>query len=933
MNNRKTAHSPAEGRGGDVLPFKAETRTLANGLRVIAVPTGFPNLVSLQIPVQTGSRNEVEAGKSGFAHFFEHMMFRGTERYPAAAYEEIITRAGARQNAYTTDDYTNYHITFAREDLETVLALEADRFMNLAYSEEGFKTESRAVLGEYNKSSANPMMKLFEAQREAAFDVHPYKHTTMGFLRDIEEMPNQYEYAGTFFRRWYRPEFTTIIVAGDVEPGEVFDLVERYWSGWQTGGHAVEIPAEPPPHGPVQVHVPWDTPTLPLLSVAFHGPAFSETDKDYAALDVLMDLQFGETSDLYRRLVQDGQLVDRLMPMVPSTADPQIVSIVARLKRIDYVARVRDAILETIVGARREPVAPQRLADAKTNARYGFVRTLDNSEAIASTLARFVRFRRSYDTLNALFRVYDALAPDDLLVAARRYFTDSGLVLTTLTREPLPESMALTPSLESFRPPERSVTGEVPAVILRSPSPLLRLKLLFNAGSAFDPPGQEGLAQLSAAMIAEGGSRDRRADEVRNALFPIAASLDAQADKEMTVFTGVFHRETVDRFARIALPLLLEPGFRQMDFDRLQQTQLNALVQDLRANNDEELTRERLQTNIFAGTPYGHPALGTVAGIGSLALGDVQAFVERAYCRANLVIGLAGDVPAAFEAELRRELTRLPEGSHLESAPVAARMPHGIEVEVIEKDTRATAISFGHPIDVTRSHPDFAALWLARAWLGEHRASLGRLYQRLREARGLNYGDYAYIEAFPRGMYLLFPEPNVARRTQIFEVWIRPVAPEHASFALKAAVHELRRLIDMGLSDKEFEAARGYLMKNVFVTTKTQDQQLGYALDSRWYGIGEFTGAMRERLQVLSAGDVNTAIRRHLSAENLSVVAVTRDAAGLVEALLSDAPATMSYESAKPAALVEEDRAIGDLRLSISASNVRITPVEAVFAE
>jgi len=289
----------------------------------------------LQIPVQTGSRNEVEAGKSGFAHFFEHMMFRGTERYPAAAYEEIITRAGARQNAYTTDDYTNYHITFAREDLETVLALEADRFMNLAYSEEGFKTESRAVLGEYNKSSANPMMKLFEAQREAAFDVHPYKHTTMGFLRDIEEMPNQYEYAGTFFRRWYRPEFTTIIVAGDVQPDEVFAVVEKFWGTWQAGRQAVEIPPEPPPNGPVQVHVPWDTPTLPLISVSFHGPAFSETDTDFAAIDVLMDLQFGETSDLYRQLVQDEQLVDRLVPMVPATADPQIVSIVARVKRIE----------------------------------------------------------------------------------------------------------------------------------------------------------------------------------------------------------------------------------------------------------------------------------------------------------------------------------------------------------------------------------------------------------------------------------------------------------------------------------------------------------------------------------------------------------------------------------------------------------------------
>src|ERR1044071_1113540 len=108
-----------------LLPFQAVSKTLPNGLKVIIVPTGLPNIVSIQIPVQTGSRNEIEPGKSGFAHFFEHMMFRGTPAYPANAHQEIITRAGARQNAYTTDDYTNYHITFAAEDLEKVLEIEA----------------------------------------------------------------------------------------------------------------------------------------------------------------------------------------------------------------------------------------------------------------------------------------------------------------------------------------------------------------------------------------------------------------------------------------------------------------------------------------------------------------------------------------------------------------------------------------------------------------------------------------------------------------------------------------------------------------------------------------------------------------------------------------------------------------------------------------
>ncbi|MEO6045104.1 MAG: pitrilysin family protein, partial [Tepidiformaceae bacterium] len=247
-----------------ILPFPALERTLANGLRIIVVNTGFPNLVSLQIPVQTGSRNEVEPGKSGFAHFFEHMMFRGTERYSADAYQEIITRTGARQNAYTTDDYTNYHITCAKEDLEQVLELEADRFMNLAYSEDDFKTEARAVLGEYNKNSADPLSKLIEVQRDHAYSTHTYKHTTMGFIRDIEEMPNQFGYSRTFFERWYRPEYTTVILAGDLDIDAAAALVAKHWGAWAAGGGETEaIPPEPAATDTVLAHVPWTSSTLP----------------------------------------------------------------------------------------------------------------------------------------------------------------------------------------------------------------------------------------------------------------------------------------------------------------------------------------------------------------------------------------------------------------------------------------------------------------------------------------------------------------------------------------------------------------------------------------------------------------------------------------------------------------------------------------------
>jgi zinc protease len=402
----------------------------------------------------------------------------------------------------------------------------------------------------------------------------------------------------------------------------------------------------------------------------------------------------------------------------------------------------------------------------------------------------------------------------------------------------------------------------------------------------------------------------------------------------MTTFTGTTHKDNWDRYLGIALPLLTEPGFREEDFKRLKDAQKNALVLDLKDNNEEEFGKERLQANVFAGTPYGHPVLGTVKGIESITLDDVKRFYREAYTQGAVRVGISGDVSDAMVASLKTALARLPGGAGLAPTPtIRGRRPNGLDVEIIEKNTRATAISFGLPIEVTRSHPDFPALWLAKTWLGEHRASSARLYQRIREERGLNYGDYAYIEAFPRGMFQFFPNPNLGRKAQLFEVWIRPVAPQNGHFALRAALFELDRMIANGLSQQDVETTRGYLMKNVFVMTATQDQQLGYALDAGWYRTPEFTRMMREGLAKLTVDDVNAAIRKHLSSKNLSVVIITKDAAGLKEKLVTDAFSPISYDAKKPQALLDEDQKIGAMKLGVRPEAVRITPAVQAFAE
>lgn len=418
-----------------VFPYSYDQHDFPNGLRLITVPTDYPGVVALYIVVQAGSRNEVEPGKSGFAHLFEHMMFRGTPNNPPEKYEAVLKEAGASSNAYTTDDHTAYHTTFSKEDLERILSLEADRFQNLAYPEAVFRTEALAVLGEYNKNSAQPTQKLYEVLRDTAFDRHTYKHTTMGFLKDIQDMPNQYEYSRQFFDRYYRPEYTTIVVVGDVERQQVRSLVQKYWGNWKRGSYRPEIPAEPPPSGARTNHIPWPTPTLPWIAIAFRGPAYSDTEPDLAALDLISFLGFSPSSELYQKLYIEEQKVDVLEADNPDRVDPYLFTVFARVKRMEDMDYVKQQILETFQRFRKQPVDPQRLEAVKKHLRYSFALSLNNSQSIAATLARYVALRRTPETINHLYEQYDRIRPPDLQRLANKYFIEDGRVIVTLTGE------------------------------------------------------------------------------------------------------------------------------------------------------------------------------------------------------------------------------------------------------------------------------------------------------------------------------------------------------------------------------------------------------------------------------------------------------------------------------------------------------------------
>jgi len=414
-------------------PFAYTQQDLPNGLRLVTIPTDSPNLVSIYIVVQTGSRNEVEAGKSGFAHLFEHMMFRGTAKYPPEKYNQILQRAGAASNAFTSDDLTAFYTTFSKEDLPEILAMEADRFQTLKYTLENFKTETGAVLGEYNKNSSDPEEKLDEVMHDTAFDRHTYKHTTMGFLKDVQDMPNQYDYSIKFFDRYYRPEYTTIVVAGDVDPKTVRALVDKDWGNWKRGSYHPDIPVEPAQQGPRESTIDWPSPTLPLVEIAFHGPAYSDSDKDWAALDALATMAFSRNSDLYEQLVVREQKVDRLVADMPQSVDPNLFEVEARVKKAEDVSYVREQILETIKKFQDDLVPSEKLSAVKSRERYGFTMQLDNSQSVAAAVARYIALRRTPDTIDKLYALYSRLTPEDVRAAARKYLTENNRTIVTLT--------------------------------------------------------------------------------------------------------------------------------------------------------------------------------------------------------------------------------------------------------------------------------------------------------------------------------------------------------------------------------------------------------------------------------------------------------------------------------------------------------------------
>lgn len=464
--------------------------------------------------------------------------------------------------------------------------------------------------------------------------------------------------------------------------------------------------------------------------------------------------------------------------------------------------------------------------------------------------------------------------------------------------------------------------------------PIIAYNIWFKVGSANDPKGKEGLAYLTAQVMADGSTTKNEYSSILEQLYPMATGYGTKIDKEMTTFQGKVHKDNLEKYNELFLDAILNPAFNEDDFTRVKNNTLNFIKNELRYSSDEELGKFALYNFVFQGTPYEHIMAGTVEGLENITLQDVKDFHKNYYNRNNYVIGLGGGFADNLVETIETKLNKLADTTIITKVDVNPKAINGLEVLIVEKENNSTAISFGFPIDVLRGDEDFFALALFSSWLGEHRNQSSHLFQIIRGERGLNYGDYAYIERFLNGGSLSKPDPNNARSKQLFEVWLRPVQHVHRHFALRAAMRELQKVVDSGLTQQEFETTKNFLNKYSIHWAATTSERLGYEIDSEFYGIkdgGNYINHFRDKIKNLTLDQVNKAIKKHIQYKNIKIAMVTSDAEKFKSELVNNTDSPIVYESAKPDNVLEADKEISTYKLDIKADKVQIVPVDKMF--
>ena len=478
------------------------------------------------------------------------------------------------------------------------------------------------------------------------------------------------------------------------------------------------------------------------------------------------------------------------------------------------------------------------------------------------------------------------------------------------------------------------------------------LKLMFRGGSMSDPAELKGISALTASLIAEGGTMQYTSSYIKEVTYPWAARWSVSVDKEVTIFTFEFHKDHLELFFPIIKGLITQPSMDKSDYTRLKSNQENYVNQIIRSSSDEEFSKMGLEDYLFRNTNYQSMTDGTTNGLAKITLEKVKEYYTNYYTKDKLTIGIAGNYDAKFLKMINDAFEKLPAKGMDIPAPGIAATPDGIQVEIIAKENAlGSAVFMGFPLPLTRKSDEFAALMVANSFLGEHRKSYSKLYQKIRQERSMNYGDYSYIEWYNNGGQNMLPPPGCPRSSNYFSIWLRPVQtaeglkkqyPEladiqvgHAHFAIRMALYELQKLTENGMTQADFELTKKFLKSYMKLYVQTPSRQLGYLMDSKFYGRKNYITEMGALLDKVTLEEVNAAMKKYWQSKNMFVTIVTDDseAQPLMNSMLTNSKSPMSYSNALKATLppeiLREDETVSDYKLNVK--NVRIVKSDDMF--
>lgn len=892
----ETPYTPATTTGLAIEPLQFTCKQLPNGLRVYAMPDTDTASVSVAVWYDVGSKDDPK-GRSGFAHLFEHIMFKSTTNLPPEGFDRLTEDAGGFNNASTWNDYTNYYETVPANHLERVLWSEAERMGSLVVDEATFASERDVVKEEFRQSVlSQPYGKLFYLYlNQASFDVHPYGRPGIGSIADLDAAT--VEDVRAFHAAYYRPDNAVLVVSGNFDPARLDGYVEKYFAGIKTPNRPIpRVTAVEPPRTAPRSFTVYE-PNVPLPAVTLAWPQPAAQSKDIAAL-IMMDavLTSGQSSRLYQSLVYEQQLAVETGSNFEITRDPGAYALYAILSDGKSAEDGLAALQAEAARLRDTLVTQAELDEARNEIITATLESRETSDGRADELARSVIVFRDPQAADRQLAQLQAVTPQDIQRVARLVMDDTKSV----TIKYLPEDMqngapehafadaptiqtatvsipdseiplyTLAPEGQRQLPPEPgpAVAARVPAAVERTlPNglrvvvasrpglPLISASLRIAAGGALDPAAKAGLASFT-ADLATRGTTSRSATQIASEIESLGASIGASAGPDASDVSITTRSDQAAKAFAIMADVVQNPAFAQEELDRAKQETLDSLRVSMRqpgAVGSRAMTRA-----LYGATAYGHVT--TPETTEAITAGDLADFHRRAWRPDNAVLVIAGKATPEEGFALAEQAFggwRKPPGAPPVAPAVAQPLPAPRAITVDIPQAGQAAVLLGR-VGPSRLAPDYVQATVANAVLGVGYSS--RLNSEIRIKRGLSYGAGSSLGA---------------RRSDAPIIGSAQTRNDAVPQVIDLMQAEFARLGAVPIAETELAARKAYIVGGFGRAVETTS-----GLAGQYSALAQF-GLPLDRLQTYSAeiaavtaAEAGAAARKYFDPANATLVVV-----------------------------------------------------------